>query len=81
MTEIKIARLTTRVCFPLSVPETVEFYRVNYGPTLRAFGGLPENEQAALRRDLEDLYHQRNRAADGTTAIDAEYVEVVATKR
>jgi SAM-dependent methyltransferase len=78
---VAINLLTARLSFPLSVAETVEFYRVNYGPTLRAFAGLPEAGQAALRRDLEELYGRRNRATDGTTAIDAEYAEIVAAKR
>lgn len=78
---IAIDTLTATLRFPLSVAETVEFYRINYGPTLRAFAGLPEADQAALRRDLEDLYRRCNRATDGTTEIDAEYVEIVVTKR
>jgi ubiquinone/menaquinone biosynthesis C-methylase UbiE len=79
-TEVKPTRLIAQLRFPLSVPETVEFYRVHYGPTLRAFAGLSEAAQAALRRDLEDLYIRRNDATDGTTSIAAEYLEVIALK-
>ena len=66
--------------FPFSVADTIEFYRVNYGPTLRAFAALSNNGQAALRRDLESLYDQHNGATDGTTNIAAEYLEVVAAR-
>ena len=78
--EVRTALFTARLVFPFSVPETVEFYRVNYGPTLRAFAGLSEATQAALRRDLEDFYSQHNDATDGTTSIAAEYLEVIALR-
>gem|GEM_PF-4602003 len=34
---------------------------------------------AALRRGLEQLWTQHNQAADGTTYVEGEYLEVVAT--
>jgi ubiquinone/menaquinone biosynthesis C-methylase UbiE len=79
-TDIRIRRWLAQLKFPFSISETVEFYRLYYGPTLRAFGGLSELGQIALRRDLEDLYAQHNQATDGTTTIEAEYLEVVATR-
>jgi hypothetical protein len=33
-----------------------------------------------LRRDLETLWAQHNRATDGTTRVEAEYLEVVAVR-
>ena len=58
----------------------IEFYRANYGPTLRAFAALSDTGQAALRRDLESLYDQHNVATDGTTNTAAEYLELVAVR-
>lgn len=78
--EVRTTRLIARLAFPFPVPETIEFYRINYGPTLRAFAALSEAAQAALRKDLEDLYSQHNEAADHATSIPAEYLEVVATR-
>jgi ubiquinone/menaquinone biosynthesis C-methylase UbiE len=72
--------VSTRLDLPFSIAETVEFYRCHYGPTLRAFAALSEAEQAALRRDMEDLYARHNKAANGTTSIIAEYLEIVATR-
>ena len=51
--DVKDLQMTRRLAqfkFPFSIPETVEFYRVHYGPTLKAFAGLSEAAQAALRR-------------------------------
>jgi ubiquinone/menaquinone biosynthesis C-methylase UbiE len=51
-----------------------------YGPTLRAFASLDETGKAALRRELESLWLDHNRADDGTTRVQSEYLEVMGTK-
>jgi ubiquinone/menaquinone biosynthesis C-methylase UbiE len=66
--------------FPFSPTEVVEHFRVFYGPTLKAFGALDEDKQAAVRKDLEDLWTKNNQATDGTTSVEAEYLEVLATR-
>lgn len=64
--------------FPFSPAEVVEHFRLYYGPTQKAFGALEEEKQAALRKDLEELWSTHNQATDGTTRVDAEYLEVIA---
>jgi SAM-dependent methyltransferase len=66
--------------FPFSPAEVVEHFRTYYGPTQKAFGTLDESKQAALRKDLEQLWSKHNQATDGTTVVDAEYVQVIATR-
>ena len=66
--------------FPFSPAEVVEHFRLYYGPTQKAFGALDEEKQAALRKDLEQLWASNNRATDGTTEVDAEYLQVIATR-
>ena len=66
--------------FPSSPAEVVEYFREYYGPTQKAFGALDESKQAALRKDLEELWQKHNRATDGSTEVDAEYLEVIATR-
>ena len=66
--------------FPFSPAEVVEHFRLYYGPANKAFGALDEEKQVALRSDLEKLWAQNNQATDGTTAVEAEYLEVVATR-
>jgi ubiquinone/menaquinone biosynthesis C-methylase UbiE len=66
--------------FPLPVSEVIEFWRNWYGPTQRAFLALDEKGQAELRRDLERLWSDHNQATDGTTRVESEYLEVVATR-
>jgi SAM-dependent methyltransferase len=66
--------------FPFSPAEVVEHFRVYYGPTNKAFSALDENGQAALRKDLEELWMSNNQATDGTTSVECEYLEVVAVR-
>lgn len=75
---------TTKRLYPMRYPfppsEVVEFFRVYYGPTNRAFAALDDAGQSALRQDLEQLWTDNNRADDGSTDVGAELLEVVATR-
>lgn len=75
---------TTKRLYPMVYPfppaDVVEFFRVYYGPTNRAFAALDENGQNALRTDLEQLWTANNQAADGSTHVEAEYLEVEAIR-
>ena len=80
-----ISKLDTKLqkitwVFPFSPAEVVEHFRLYYGPTQKAFGALDEEKQAALRKDLEQLWATHNQATDGTTRLEAEYLEVVAQR-
>ena len=80
-----ISKLDTKLqkitwVFPFSPAEVVEHFRLYYGPTQKAFGALDEEKQAALRKDLEQLWATHNQATDGTIKLDAEYLEVVAER-
>jgi ubiquinone/menaquinone biosynthesis C-methylase UbiE len=66
--------------FPFSPAEVVEHFKTYFGPAQKAFGSLDESGQAALRRDLEEHWTKNNRATDGTTSVEAEYLEVIAVK-
>jgi 2-polyprenyl-3-methyl-5-hydroxy-6-metoxy-1,4-benzoquinol methylase len=66
--------------YPFPPAEVVEFFFTYYGPTLRALAALDAAGQTALRQDLEQLWTSNNRAQDGATHVDAEYLEVVAIR-
>ena len=69
-----------RWVFPFAPAEVVEHFRNYYGPTQKAFGALDDEKQAALRKELEQHWTNHNRATDGTTDLDAEYLEVRAVR-
>jgi hypothetical protein len=46
----------------------------------RAFASIGEEAQRQLRDELTGLWSRHNRATDGTTRVDAEYLQVVAVR-
>ena len=76
-------RCTPRVYhfeYPFPPNGVVEFFRVYYGPMSRAFASLDDAGQAMLRRELIDLWSANNLADGGATSVEAEYLEVMATR-
>ena len=71
-----------KIMFHFDMPpaDVVEHFRLYFGPTQKAFEALDEQGQAALRADLEALWTEANRASDGTTEVESEYLEVRAVK-
>ena len=80
VSKLVLAAVMAQLRYPFSVPGTVEFFRTYYGPTQKAFGALPEDKQPSFRRDLENVFGQYNKATDGSTSVEAEYLEVLATR-
>lgn len=64
--------------YPFGPEGVVNLFRLWYGPTQRAFAALDEATREDLRRDLEELWTEHNRAVDGTTRVQSEYLEVLA---
>jgi hypothetical protein len=58
----------------------VELFRTWYGPTVRAFAALGEEQQRELFADLVALWTDHNLGAPDTTRVESEYLEVVATR-
>jgi ubiquinone/menaquinone biosynthesis C-methylase UbiE len=67
--------------FPFDPAATVECFRTYYGPTVRAFDSLSDEDQRSLRSELEQHWSQHNRATDGTTQVDSIYLEVIAVRK
>ncbi len=78
--DLKTTRREITFNFPFSPVEVVEHFRKYYGPTQKAFGTLGDNAQSALRKDLEELWTENSRGADGKTEVKSEYLEVVAVR-
>jgi hypothetical protein len=77
---LKCERQIYHFDYPFPPDAVVEFFRTNYGPMSRAFSSLDGNGQQELRRELVSLWSEHNRAKDDTTRVDAEYLEVIATR-
>ena len=77
---IACSRHLYELSYPFSPADVVEFFRVNYGPMTRAFASIGEEERQQLFQELTDLWTANNRATDGTTKVDAEYLQVIAVR-
>ena len=62
--------------YPFAPADVVEFFITYYGPTNRAHAALDAAGQAALRADLEQLWAGNNRATDGSTHVESEFLEI-----
>ena len=81
VSDLRLTRVLYRFEYPFGPSEVVEFFRGYYGPATRAFAAIGEAEQAALRAELAALWSAHNTATvEGRTTVDAEYLEVVATR-
>jgi hypothetical protein len=78
--DLKMTRRHYSFTYPFPPAEVVEFFRQYYGPTNRAFGSLNETDARQLREELEALWSAHNRAGDELTVVQAEYLEVIATR-
>jgi len=78
--ELHCARRYYRFDYPFTPDAVVEFFRLNYGPTARAFASLDAVGQQDLRDELVRLWTEHNYAIGPSTHVDAEYLEVTAIK-
>ncbi len=77
---LECSRHLYELSYPFSPADVVEFFRAHYGPMTRAFASIAEEAQQQLRGELTELWSRHNRATDGTTRVDAEYLQVVAIR-
>jgi ubiquinone/menaquinone biosynthesis C-methylase UbiE len=78
---LSLRRTKYRFDYAFPPEDVVDFFRENYGPAYRAFATLQPADQAALRQALVELWSGANQSGDpDRTIVDAEYLEVLATR-
>lgn len=77
---VTCTRKNARFAYPFTPREVVDFFRRYFGPTQTTFSKLDPGGQAAMAAQLESLWMEHNTANDGTTVVDAEYLEVRASR-
>jgi SAM-dependent methyltransferase len=75
-TSVEVERRMFPFAYPFGPSGVVDLFRKCYGPTTRGFASLDAAGQAALESDLTRVWTDANRATDGTTRVDAEYLAV-----
>jgi SAM-dependent methyltransferase len=80
LAQLSLTRRQYLFSYPFPPAEVVEFFRVYYGPTNRAFASQDAEGQTQLRQDLETLWAAHNRAGANCTTVLAEYLEVIGVR-
>lgn len=80
ISNLEMRRVPIMFHFEMPPADVVEHFRMYFGPTQKAFESLDAEGQAALRKDLEQLWIENNQATDGTTTVESEYLDVRALR-
>jgi ubiquinone/menaquinone biosynthesis C-methylase UbiE len=79
-----VSELRTRSCIsrqPFRSPDHyIEFFRTYFGPTQTAYERAGPEGEAALTEDLRSFLEAENTAGDRAMVLEAEYLEVIATR-
>lgn len=78
--DVKLSRHQYRFTYLFGPEQVVDFFRAYYGPMSRAFASLDDNGRTNLRKELIALWSAHNKATDGTTDVDGEYLQIIATR-
>ena len=75
---LSATRRVMQFVWPFPPADVATLFRMCYGPTLLAYAKLDEATAAELHEELVALWTEHNRATDGTTRVESEYLEVIA---
>jgi SAM-dependent methyltransferase len=78
--DLRVTRYMYPFEYPFAPAKVVDFFIEYYGPTNRAYSSLTDDARTALHDDLTALWTRNNIATDGTTRVQAEYIEVIGTR-
>lgn len=83
VSELRLNRRYWPMTFPFDENRSVEFFCRHFGPVKRTLDALahePE-KQEMMKKDMLEFWKKHNRATDGTVRCEAEWLEVVGTKK
>jgi hypothetical protein len=80
ISKLKMTREKIVLHYPFRPKDVVEFFRQYFGPTQVTFSRLDTPGQAELASRLESLWAEHNTASDGSTRVEAEYLDVRAIR-
>jgi ubiquinone/menaquinone biosynthesis C-methylase UbiE len=79
VSELRVERRTSRQPFR-SADHYIEFFRTYFGPTKTAYERVGPEGEGALTDDLRTFLTAANKAGERAMVLEAEYLEVVATR-
>ena len=78
--DLRITRYLYPFEYPFAPAKVVDFFIEYYGPTNRAYASLTDEGRRALHDDLTALWTRNNVGTEGTTRVQAEYIEVIGNR-
>jgi SAM-dependent methyltransferase len=78
--ELNLLRRNHVFRYPFPPADVVDFFRLYYGPVNRAFASLDDFARKAMYRELELHWSAHNLARGSLTVVEAECLEVIATR-
>lgn len=76
VTSLVCTRRTLRFHFPFPPAAVTELFATCYGPTITTLRAADPEGASRLRAELTRLFTEHNLAADGTTVLEGEYLDV-----
>ena len=80
VSDLKLTKRFYTFDYPFPPRDVVDFFRHYYGPAKRTFASLDDAGQKRLHDELESLWSANNRASGDVTVVEAEFLEVIATR-
>lgn len=79
ISDLRAERKTNRQVFR-SIDHWLDFFRTYFGPTKVAFERVGPEGEEALEKDLRDFLERSNHGGDRALVLEADYLEIVATR-
>jgi SAM-dependent methyltransferase len=79
ISDLRVERRISRQPFR-SADHYIEFFRTYFGPTQMAYERVGSEGEQALTDDLQSFLEEANTAGDRAMVLEAEYLEVIATR-
>jgi SAM-dependent methyltransferase len=80
ISKLSLARHNVSFEYPFGPKEVVALFRQYFGPTQATFARLDKAGQDSLASQLEKMWVEHNQATDGSTKVQAEYLDVRAVR-
>lgn len=79
--DVQMTRRTLTFRYPQTGAGIAELFRASYGPTVRAFESIDENQRARFAEALTRHWTSHARTVASGSEVDSSYLEVVAVRR
>jgi len=79
--DVQLMRRTLTFRYPHTAAGIAELFRATYGPTVRVFETIGEDQRALLSEALTAHWVQHARPTASGSEVDSTYIEMIATRR